>query len=130
MQNGDQVEYQTGWAAFGSGVVVAYDPGTEMVTVQDDDDSALWTGPEDKTTLVRSVGQATVHLDGQSIMNYRRVSPSASCIGCGCHDLRACEGGCWWLRVDYAAAAGVCSECESHAARWDAGDRSKQSGEP
>lgn len=61
-------------------------------------------------------------------MNYRRISPVASCIGCGCHDLRACEGGCWWLRVDYAAGAGVCSGCESHAARWDAGDRSTQPG--
>lgn len=56
MQTGDQVEYQTGWAEFGSGVVVAYDPATEMVTVQDEQDSTLWTGPEDRTTLVCSVG--------------------------------------------------------------------------
>lgn len=62
IQNGDHVEYQTGWAEFGSGVVVAYDPATEMVTVRDDDDSALWTGPEDKTTLVRRAGQAAVAL--------------------------------------------------------------------
>jgi hypothetical protein len=63
MQTGDEVEYQTGWAEFGAGVVVAYDPATEMLTVKDDDDSELWTGPQDKTTLVRSVGQAVVPLD-------------------------------------------------------------------
>jgi len=48
----------------------------------------------------------------------------AHCIGCGCHDLHACEGGCWWLEVDYAAAAGVCSECKNHLPSWQAGQRS------
>jgi uncharacterized protein (DUF983 family) len=57
-------------------------------------------------------------------MNYRRLTPLAHCIGCGCHDFQACESGCWWLRVDYAAAVGVCSECGTHVERWDAGDRS------
>lgn len=63
-------------------------------------------------------------------MNYRRVSPIAYCIGCGCHDFHACEGGCWWLRVDYAAGSGVCSECELHVMRWDAGDRKRCLAEP
>lgn len=27
------------------------------------------------------------------------------CIGCGCTDDRACEGGCWWVTRD------VCSSC-------------------
>jgi hypothetical protein len=47
----------------------------------------------------------------------------AHCIGCGCHDLHACESGCWWLKVDYAAGSGVCSECESYLAAWEAGQR-------
>lgn len=58
-------------------------------------------------------------------MKFRRVESVAHCIGCGCHDYQACEAGCWWLRVDYAAGVGVCSECEDHLQRWDAGDRSR-----
>lgn len=58
-------------------------------------------------------------------MNYRRVAGVAHCIGCGCHDYQACENGCWWLRVDYITAVGVCSECEAHVQRWDAGDRKR-----
>ena len=50
--------------------------------------------------------------------------PTAICMGCGCHDARACAPRCRWLRVDYAAAARVGSQCECHVQRWDAGDRS------
>lgn len=35
----------------------------------------------------------------------------AKCIGCGCTDERACEGGCSWIAVDRAAGKGVCSNC-------------------
>lgn len=43
----------------------------------------------------------------------------ATCIGCGCTDVRACEGPpsglpCYWLAVDYQAGRGVCSRCPSH----------------
>lgn len=58
-------------------------------------------------------------------MNYRLLPGVAYCIGCGCHDHRACTNGCWWLRVDYAAAVGVCSECGGHVQRWDAGERTR-----
>lgn len=47
----------------------------------------------------------------------------ATCIGCGCDDFHACPDGCYWLRVDYSAGLGVCSECEEHAEAWDRGDR-------
>lgn len=47
----------------------------------------------------------------------------AHCIGCGCDDLHACSDRCWWLRVDYAAGVGVCSNCAAHVDRWDQGDR-------
>lgn len=47
----------------------------------------------------------------------------ATCIGCGCNDLRACKGGCWWLRVDYDAEVGVCSQCNGDVTAWDAGAR-------
>lgn len=60
-------------------------------------------------------------------MRFRKVTGVAHCIGCGCHDYQACESGCWWLRVDYEAAVGVCSECKDHVARWDAGDRGPRS---
>lgn len=47
----------------------------------------------------------------------------AHCIGCGCDQINACDGGCEWLRVDHAHGRGVCSECEQHLERWDAGRR-------
>jgi hypothetical protein len=56
-------------------------------------------------------------------MNQSPSTCLAYCIGCGCHDLHACAGGCHWLVVDYAAAKGVCSECQNHVLRWNAGDR-------
>jgi hypothetical protein len=58
---------------------------------------------------------------------YRQIAAVAVCIGCACHDLRACAGGCSWLRVDYGAEVGVCSACGSHVPRWDAGERTRQS---
>ncbi len=51
----------------------------------------------------------------------------ASCIGCGCTDRHACvgdEGPCSWIVVDYDVGRGVCSCCQSHLARWNAGERS------
>lgn len=47
----------------------------------------------------------------------------AICIGCSCTDSYACEGGCYWLRVDYDEGSGVCSSCAEHVHRWDGGDR-------
>lgn len=43
------------------------------------------------------------------------------CIGCGCDDMNACDGGCGWLRND--GELGVCSECPDHVNRFDKGDR-------
>lgn len=51
----------------------------------------------------------------------------AFCIGCGCDDLHACvddDEPCYWLAVVYPAGRGVCSCCEAHLARWNAGDHS------
>lgn len=46
----------------------------------------------------------------------------ATCIGCGCGGpgLESCDGNCHWLRLDKAAALGVCSQCAEFAASWDA----------
>ena len=60
-------------------------------------------------------------------MKYRHLGDVAACIGCGCHDLRACAGGCYWLRVDYDARAGVCSQCVLSLVAWAAGERSSPS---
>jgi len=49
----------------------------------------------------------------------------ATCIGCGCTDDERCERGCTWLRIDYLNGHGVCSNCDAHEARFDAGDRSE-----
>jgi ParB/RepB/Spo0J family partition protein len=45
--------------------------------------------------------------------------PLATCIGCGCDDDHACEGGCTWLRVDRQSGKGVCSSCPDHVEQWD-----------
>ncbi len=53
--------------------------------------------------------------------------PIATCIGCGCDDLHACQdehGACYWLTVDYDAGRGVCSCCKDHLTRWNNGQRS------
>lgn len=52
----------------------------------------------------------------------------ATCIGCGCDDLHACEddatgGPCSWLVVDRETGLGVCSACPGDLERWNAGDR-------
>ena len=52
-------------------------------------------------------------------MRYRSLQAVAVCVKCGCHDLHACEAGCYWLRVDYASKTGVCSECPSAIAEWE-----------
>lgn len=59
-------------------------------------------------------------------MQYRALTDIAECIGCNCNDLRACQGGCAWLRVDYKAHLGVCSRCKYLVSAWDTGDRSKR----
>lgn len=51
----------------------------------------------------------------------------ATCIECGCNDFQACEQGCWWVRVDYIAGLGVCSECAHRVKDWDSGDRTLSS---
>lgn len=56
----------------------------------------------------------------------------AVCIGCGCSDNNACVTtvtldtpssglqGCFWVKVDYAAGIGVCSECVEHIGGYEA----------
>ena len=50
-------------------------------------------------------------------------SQLATCIECGCNDIRACEHGFWWERVDYKVGLGVCSECAHRVKDWDRGNR-------
>jgi hypothetical protein len=33
------------------------------------------------------------------------------CIGCGCTDEAACEGGCSWSLINDEAGLGICSSC-------------------
>lgn len=39
------------------------------------------------------------------------AAPDLACIGCGCTEDNACEGGCAWLAVDKKRNVGVCSSC-------------------
>jgi len=45
---------------------------------------------------------------------------TAECLGCGCSDDGACDGGCEWLRFDYDLGLGVCSNCPEEVAHFDA----------
>lgn len=47
-----RVQYQTGTAAWGAGVVTQHDLDTGMVTVLDTDDGSFWRGPEDRVEIV------------------------------------------------------------------------------
>jgi hypothetical protein len=34
-----------------------------------------------------------------------------TCIGCGCTDEKACDGGCFWVAISPSELAGACSSC-------------------
>jgi hypothetical protein len=34
-----------------------------------------------------------------------------TCIGCGCTDEEACDGGCSWIAKSVSERAGLCSSC-------------------
>lgn len=34
-----------------------------------------------------------------------------TCIGCGCTDENACQGGCSWIAISPNELAGACSKC-------------------
>lgn len=53
------------------------------------------------------------------------VPPSevSTCIGCGCTDNAACDGGCEWIAVNRETKRGVCSNCETHLASFEAEQR-------
>lgn len=42
---------------------------------------------------------------------------AARCVSCGCTDNRACLAGCSWILVSRQARIGVCSQCNTPAAR-------------
>lgn len=33
------------------------------------------------------------------------------CVGCGCSQLNACPGGCFWAAADSESGKGICSNC-------------------
>ncbi len=41
-----------------------------------------------------------------------QAAGEATCLGCGCTDSRACDGGCGWVLVDRRRGIGVCTACE------------------
>ncbi len=50
------------------------------------------------------------------------LDPVATCIGCGCHDLKACvvnRKPCSWIRLDRDQEVGVCSCCPASVSLFD-----------
>lgn len=77
--------------------------------------------------LIRETGDPVVFFFEKCALAAKNVQ-LAVCIGCGCTDLRACHDEktgqpCHWLVVDYEVGKGVCSVCEEHLERWNAGNR-------
>lgn len=56
-------------------------------------------------------------------MTARTQASESTCIHCGCTDTHACDGGCYWARVDRVSGFGVCSACPSAIVRFDRGSR-------
>ncbi|MBX9794328.1 MAG: hypothetical protein K2Y02_08540 [Burkholderiaceae bacterium] len=52
MEIGTHVEYETGIAESGVGIVIEFDEETETVTVKDDDDGSIWRGSIDHATRI------------------------------------------------------------------------------
>ncbi len=71
-----------------------------------------------------------------SSLRPRTIEPPltvASCIGCGCTDLRACLDAlfgepCFWIKVDRKLQIGVCSSCEHKLEEYEKRVRSLESG--
>ena len=49
-------------------------------------------------------------------------APPRVCVGCGCSDFAACEGGCYWVDAALTDGQPVCSNCYQRAMR-EAGQR-------
>lgn len=45
------------------------------------------------------------------------------CVGCGCSDNCACDGGCEWLDIDMSSGFGVCSECSWALDKYTQGNK-------
>ena len=87
-----------------------------------------------RETDLRRYGSSGQPAEGETAMKHRHRKHRAQtrrlvsadvhhCIGCGCDEINACDGGCSWVRIDHALGRGVCSECTEHVERWDAGRR-------
>jgi hypothetical protein len=58
---------------------------------------------------------AQKHFGAFANLNFSETMTIARCLGCNCTDAAACDtilGPCFWIKVDYKAGIGVCSECE------------------
>jgi len=41
----------------------------------------------------------------------REVNALAQCVACGCTELKACPGGCYWVGINPVTHEGLCSRC-------------------
>lgn len=53
------------------------------------------------------------------------IQEGPSCVGCGCSEMDACDGGCAWAGKAYIKGQerGVCTACPAAIKRWQAGKR-------
>jgi hypothetical protein len=45
------------------------------------------------------------------VQQKREVDALAQCVACGCTDLKACPGGCYWAGLNPETHDGICSRC-------------------
>jgi hypothetical protein len=66
---------------------------------------------------------AKKHFGQFANLNYPETETIAHCLGCNCTDVHACDtilGPCFWIKVDYQAGIGVCSECDHKIEEFEA----------
>jgi hypothetical protein len=57
-----------------------------------------------RNRTAHSIHAVTRHVPG--VRTHEQGAPERVCRVCGCTDLRACAGGCWWVGED------LCSACQ------------------
>lgn len=72
---------------------------------------------------VRGAVLAEVCRDWMDSMGLVPPSAEIHCISCGCTDNEACADGCSWLVFNPDTRRGVCSNCETHRAAFEAEQR-------
>lgn len=90
-------------------------------------DGSRWLEVESPRVFIDTMSDRLVVVDRTgAVMGAVPSGLGEVCIGCGCSSIDPCDDcgdGCCWLAWDEVGSHAVCTECDDHRARFDAGDR-------